>query len=496
MDDSCIQQEFASSWYTWTCDRTGTLTFELIPNNNVVNQETDDLDFAIYELPNGPTDCTGKQLVRCMASGANVGSPLSAWIQCNGPTGLREGENDIVEQPGCTNGSNNYIAPLDMVSGRSYGLVINNFSRSGLGFSIEFGGTGTFLGPEPDFDLSAVQAFECDKTVVFNNLSRSLADSIISYRWNFGVGANIPFAEGPGPHDIIYESFGDKLAALTVETKRGCQVTKVLDFYVEPCCADTSNLTIMGEAINVACGGDASGEIIASGLRGAPQYTYSMNGVDFTPNPRFDGLTAGTYEIFIQDTKGCINFDTIVVQEPEPLRVFAGQDTTIELGQTTQISATYTPPSSNVNIKWIIDDSLSCTNCLDPISKTPGTTTYIIEVTDSKGCTAYDTITINVDVVRPVFAPNIFSPNEDGNNDVFNLFGGPAVVGVEELRVYDRWGNLVYEGFGLPVNNPTVGWDGTFGGKVMNPAVFSWIAQVRFLDGVVLPFSGDITLIK
>jgi gliding motility-associated-like protein len=493
---SCIQQEFASSWYTWTCDESGTLTFELIPNNNAVGQETDDLDFAIYELPNGPNDCTGKQLVRCMASGANVGQPLSAWIQCNGPTGLRDRESDIEELPGCLNGSNNYIAPLDMESGKSYGLVINNFSRSGLGFSIDFGGSGTFLGPEPDFDLSAVQAFECDKTIVFNNLSQSLADSIISYRWNFGVGASQPFLEGEGPHDIVYESFGDKLAALTVETKRGCQVTKVLEFFVEPCCADTSTLEITAGALDVLCGGEASGEVFGDGRNGAPQYAFSLDGENYQPNPRFVGLPAGAYTIYIQDAKGCVNFDTVVVAEPEVLRAFAGGDTTITLGETTQLSASFSPPDRNVSVTWVVDDSLSCTNCLDPVSKTPGTTTYIIQVEDSNGCTAFDTVTINVDVVRRVYAPNVFSPNEDGNNDVFALFGGPEVIGVDELRVFDRWGNLIYENFDLPVNNPTAGWDGTFGDQLLNPAVFTWVAQVRFLDRVVLPFSGDITLVR
>ena len=142
---SCVQQEFASSWYTWTCDQPGTLTFELIPNDNGINAITDDLDFAIYELPNGIDNCNNKILVRCMASGANtLGNgaiaPLSEWASCNGPTGLRNGETDINEDPGCLAGSNNYIAPLNMESGKSYALIINNFSRSGLGFHIEFGG--------------------------------------------------------------------------------------------------------------------------------------------------------------------------------------------------------------------------------------------------------------------------------------------------------------------------------------------------------------------
>ena len=211
-ENSCIPDEFASSWYTWTCDVSGTLTFELIPNNNGIDAITDDLDFVIFELPNGPNNCSGKREVRCMASGANTNgdgstAPLAQWAQCNGTTGLRTGETDIIETGGCLGVSNNYIAPLNMESGKSYGLIVNNFSRSGLGFEIEFGGTGTFLGPQPDFDLSAVQAFECDKTIIFNNLSFSDTDSIISYQWNFGAGASQFFGDGPGPHDIVYESF-------------------------------------------------------------------------------------------------------------------------------------------------------------------------------------------------------------------------------------------------------------------------------------------------
>ena len=144
----------------------------------------------------------------------------------------------------------------------------------------------------------------------------------------------------------------------------------------------------------------------------------------------------------------------------------------------------------------MVTDSLDCTTCLDPVSKTPGTTSYIIEIENENGCLAYDTITINVNVVRPVFAPNVFSPDDNGENDIFSLFGGPAVSAVQELRVFDRWGNQVYEGTNLPINDRVSGWDGLFNGKPMNPGVFTWMAKVLFIDGVVEAFTGDLTLVR
>jgi hypothetical protein len=67
-----------------------------------------------------------------------------------GPTGLKDGSTDIEEDAGCnTPGKDNFLKPLDMVAGKSYALVINNFSSTNNGFAINFGGTGTFLVTDP-----------------------------------------------------------------------------------------------------------------------------------------------------------------------------------------------------------------------------------------------------------------------------------------------------------------------------------------------------------
>jgi len=113
------------------------------------------------------------------------------------------------------------------------------------------------------------------------------------------------------------------------------------------------------------------------------------------------------------------------------------------------------------------------------------------------GCEASDSLRITVADARSVFIPNVFSPNSDGQNDYFTVFGSAlSIEAVERLAVYDRWGELVFEQNNLLPNNPSVGWDGTFRGKTLVPGVYVYVAQIRFLDGQMVEYAGDITLIR
>jgi len=489
------EAESASVWYVWTCDEPGTLTFTLTPNNP--NNDEEDLDFVVYELPGGLDDCDNRLALRCMLSGETAGLNSSP---CYGPTGLSEDSNDTQETAGCAAGDDNFVAPLDMEAGKSYGLIVNNFSTSGFGFGIEFGGTGTFLGPEPDFDFDPVIAFECDKTIIFSDLSESLTDEIVSYSWNFGGGSMPSTGTGSDDQEVIYDSFGDKIAALTVETTRGCLVTIAKEFFIDPCCQDTSTLSVEGIPTNLVCFGDEDGQIIGQGFAGNPDYLYSIDGINFQPNPRFPRLTADEYDLFIVDRKGCKDTTVVVITEPTPTIVDAGPDVTVNLGESGMALADITSDYFIDSIYWSpLDSFLDCTDCLDPTILPPGTTTYTITVIDENGCPVSDEVQFLVNIVRPVFWPNIFTPNEDGSNDFFNLFGGPAVSGIEYLKVYDRWGNLMYDGQ-PELNDRNQGWDGTFNDKLVNPGVYTWIASVTFIDrddtgdNVSIIYSGDITV--
>ena len=495
---SCLEvipgdSENSSVWYQWTCDVSGTLTFTLTPTSD---NQTEDLDFAVYELPNGINDCSNKILLRCMASGENVGQPFEQWQQCTGPTGLRDGEVDTFELAGCQIGNNNFLKPLDMVSGKTYALIVNNFSQSGRGFDLEWGGTGTFLGPTADFDVEAVQAFECDKTITFTNLSSSPTDSIVSYTWNFGSGATPVTTTGSGPHNVVYESFGDKRAALTVETSRGCLITEIVDLYVEPCCADTSTLDVSAVTVDLLCPGVPTGVIVGTGISGDPIYQFSLDGVNFQPSSVFPRLGPGAYTLSIIDEKGCTAEIDVTVNDAPPFTVNAGDTLYVDLGYPVQLNAVANPPVTS-SINWNPSGSLIFeSDSLSPVAIAPGTTNYQITVTNPAGCEAQDNVLVIVNIVRPIYIPNVFSPNADGVNDFFFATAGPAANFIESMRIFNRWGALVYEANGIPFGVQEAGWDGKLGGQFVEPGVFAYHLRVQFIDGFVADYSGSVTVVR
>ena len=504
---SCIQEEFASSWYTWTCETAGSLAFTLTPTNYIEGFESDDLDFAVYELPGGINNCTNKMVLRCMASGANQSEPFSNWAVCNGPTGLSLASTDLVEQPGCQPGNDNFVAPIEMEAGKSYALIVNNFSQSGLGFAIEFGGTGTFLGPNPNFDILNVQAFECDKTIVFTDLSEALTDSIVSYRWNFGVGAVPLNANTPGPHDVIYESFGDKRVALTVESSRGCIVTEILDIYVEPCCADTSTLDLDVNTRDQICPETASGLINGIGINGSPEYMFSLDGVNYQPSPTFPGLLPADYQLFIQDQKGCVDSIDADILEADIFAVEAGDTIFVDLGEVVEINAVPIPNILPSTVVWTGADSLTflslqIADLFNPQFLPCSTSTLTITIANELGCSASDSIVVLVNIIRPIFIPNAISANNDQINDWAMVFGGSAIKEVELFQVYNRWGGLVHEAKNFQASEGRIddenGWNGRVqnNGEFVAPGVYTYIALVQFLDKVTIPYHGTITVLK
>ncbi|RMG77665.1 MAG: hypothetical protein D6714_19490, partial [Bacteroidetes bacterium] len=226
LNETCLEGgESSSVWYKWTCDQPGTLTFRLKPVN-----PSDDIDFALFLLPNGLEDCDTKIPVRCMASGENGGAPLLTWINCTGETGLRDGALDYQEVQGCEPTDDNFLAPLQMQKGQSFALVINNFHNTGNGFSVEFGGTGTFEGPAPYFKVSKLK-LPVDTALTIWNTS-SFKGKIVAYEWDFGADARPRTFRGARPPKVVYKSPGKKSISLTVTTDRGCVVTKVRSLFV------------------------------------------------------------------------------------------------------------------------------------------------------------------------------------------------------------------------------------------------------------------------
>lgn len=789
--------EFNSAWYKWTCDESGSLSFDITPLGAAFNE---DIDFVVFEFPSGLDQCNDKQVLRQMFSGETSGNG-AANIPCLGETGIRDGAGDTLENCGCDPGDDNYIQSIDMVSGRSYGVVIMNFSGSGDGFSIEFGGSGTFVGPEPAFTFSSSEVCVGD-ALTFEDQSTSL-DAIVSREWDFGPTATPSTASGPGPHSVVFGAPGQPSVSLTIETSRACreilnqqevnviccdgqftgmanitdvvcpadsngminfsgsssfspttlaytwsngemtedidQLTQgnyvvtvsdesgcedIFDFtvggpppfvldtmitmpscaggtdgaltftvlsggqgpyvynfdnagfgpgnaltdlsvsvvnvvardvngclverdipvdelelglvegsriFTEPICAGDANGSITidlangapayqydfgggfqssntqagltagtysvtardadgclgqfdvdlteppvisltnqetdiscfgagdGELTvfanggrpgyvyswsdgstadtlrtdleagvytisltdqngcvrslrdtiiepaeifpvlettnNLVCFGEAEGSFVLSATGGTPDYTFSSDGEFFQQAPLLEGLFAGNYQLFVQDANGCIDSVSGSLTQPMEFIIEPGNDLSIILGFDTTLRAVsnYSP----VSYEWG-PDSLAC---LDPLctrvrAAPVFTTLYTVIGTNPAGCK--DTAQVELKVIedRPLYIPNAISPNGDGTNDGFTVFGGPAVAQVDVLRVYNRWGGLVFENTDFLPNDPSVGWDGLVDGRPVNSAVFVYYAEVQYVNGSVVEFKGDVTVVR
>ena len=109
---------------------------------------------------------------------------------------------------------------------------------------------------------------------------------------------------------------------------------------------------------------------------------------------------------------------------------------------------------------------------------------YIVTLPSSLGC---DSIVFLGLSLYNVFTPNVFSPNDDGINDVFTILAAHGDILDRDLFVYDRWGSLVFRG---------TEWDGKIGGEPANPGVFTYVFQILMEDGIKRQFSGTVTLLR
>ena len=116
--------------------------------------------------------------------------------------------------------------------------------------------------------------------------------------------------------------------------------------------------------------------------------------------------------------------------------------------------------------------------------------TYQVQVRDVNGCTDEDAVSFDILKDRNVFIPNAFSPNADGVNDKFMIYGGKDVSIVKSFRVFNRWGEILHEKKDFPANDPDYAWDGILNGKNLDANVFIYFAEVVFLDGWVEQYQG------
>lgn len=251
------------------------------------------------------------------------------------------------------------------------------------------------------------------------------------------------------------------------------------------------------------CAGDSDGAFFITGVQGGtPPYMYSVNGAPFNNTTAFPNITGGTYTVVLEDALGCALTTNVVVPDGNDLFVDLrlSIDSTVILreGELVSIYPFITVDSADlVRIDWQTVATLPCPGCInqEDIALTESTQ-FFLSVEDINGCQAMDNITIFLNKERNVYVPNAFSPNGDGDNDVFHIFADDSVVKINSFIVFNRWGESVFEVYNSFPNNPQWGWDGMYRGKPVNAAVYVWVAEIEFLNGDVEVFKGDVIIMR
>lgn len=251
------------------------------------------------------------------------------------------------------------------------------------------------------------------------------------------------------------------------------------------------------------CFGDATFVSIDTAFGGAGndflEFTFMVdnNGLSFPVNQPAT-VFPGDHIISVEDVNGCVAEQTVSIAQPPIINVELPTEVVVELGDSTvQLVPTVTP-SDTYSYRWTPADYLSSDTIRTPFVFPETSLEYTLMVTNENGCTAQGTVFVELDANRNVYIPNIFSPNGDGRNEEFRVFACRGVESINFVRLFDRWGGLVYEATNVAPNclDGSKHWDGQKDGRPLNPGVYVYMVEVTFLDEVTLIYRGDVTVIR
>ncbi|MDF1696892.1 MAG: gliding motility-associated C-terminal domain-containing protein [Saprospiraceae bacterium] len=246
-------------------------------------------------------------------------------------------------------------------------------------------------------------------------------------------------------------------------------------------------LGIEATEIDGGCDENSSGKVVLESSNGTAPYNllYNGNNAIVFDLPYEIELPSGTGEISITDDNGCL---TILDYEILP---GGGENFEVSLSQN-QLEITGGLVDS---IIWSPTEGLSCSDCLNPMADPDVTTTYTATVFFGDSCFVDLSVEIVIIDDTPDFIfPSVFSPNGDNMNDNFTLTITQGATGVpQSLRIFDRWGNLVYNGMGQDIE--TIGWNGTFNGNEIPPGVYVYQLAVGQNEKTVYIY-GDVTVVR
>ncbi len=302
------------------------------------------------------------------------------------------------------------------------------------------------------------------------------------------------YAWRDGTTDSTRSSLTEGSFTVVVESGRGCSASGQVVLT-----APNPLVAVIGE-VETSCLDSLPGLILRDLQGGVEPYLYQTDAnrgfesTDVLPDTIL--VTPGGVDLVLEDANGC-RLERSFVLDPAPTstltvipdRAIIAQGDSVELLVRTDLNTSgfLLSPGPDLPIpgnRVFVSPMIS--------------TDYLVTAVDSAGCSASAEVTVFIDDFVPVYAPTAFSPNGDGRNDIFRVFGRRTVVAFENFNIFDRWGDLVYVLDGpIDPRDQNWGWDGrNAAGQTHEPAVYVFTIDVLLADGRRVTIKSDMVLMR
>ena len=364
-------------------------------------------------------------------------------------------------------------------------------------------GNGNSVTTTGNYPLTLPNRFGCDSvattilTVIDDTLSATETNPLCYGQSKGSIQATA--SQGLAPYTYTLSGSASNSNGTFTQLVAGSYTIGVTDNF--GCTASThvnitqpDSIQLSRNTVDITCYNAHNGQVTLSATGGTPAYTYFLNNVS-SVSGAYSGLDTGSYACDVMDANGCSDSSTAIITQPQPVYINISPDSLfVNLGKTIQLNASsnYDPATTYL---WSPSFGLSCTDCPNPVVDINSTAQYKVLVTaniNGNDCSGDTSITVTVIPDYDLFIPNVFTPNGDGKNDFFQIFGNTAAIRLLHVSIFDRVGELVFESFDVNFK-----WDGTFKGQPLPPSVFVYTIKAVFDDGHTDKlFSGGITLLK
>ena len=308
----------------------------------------------------------------------------------------------------------------------------------------------------------------------------------------FPITIDLPIVGGVAPYQVEWSDGTTGIARSIIESgKYFLTVTDAVTCTYLDSISISEEIIFTTDVTNPSClvTNDGSIEIVSSNS----DLVFGLTPNDLSPNNTFERLTQGTYTVFVQDENSCLDSTSIELFQNNEYQLNIPDSHTLNSPETIQLNPELENPIDAI-WQWTSDDfELSCVNCPNPEISPLLNGAVSLRVQEGD-CEFSQIISIAIPVNNSIYFPNAFRISSKQNNNKFRVLPN-ATFDRLTIRIYDRWGNLMFEEFQDNFEAEDYGWDGYTNGELALEGVYVYRARLeRDVDNESVDVVGDFIL--